>query len=517
MDAFDVFDDDANDAEKSVVLMDTFFAVRLVLALLAPVAVVSTSKVVVLTDDTFEGFANDNSAFLVMFYAPWCGHSRALAPEYEQVASELAVNLPVAKVDGTEAEDIATQHDIKGYPTILFVRDGAADEYDGARTRSDIMKWARGKISPALKRLHSVSAIEDWKRGARITALLLLAAPFKQADEQLPHYRAMLGLAGATAVPCGVSEVPPLELALPDLSLPALVVFQKFDDGHRVLSGAAFGKGHKQMLRFVKQESLPYVSQYSSATEDALFSAEVDLHVLHFHSEPVALPAPLEAVARKLRGEVSVATIDVSKDAFHEVAEYFDVAPRGQLQTPVTLVFHVNNGTKYVHRGPHEGPALIDFVRSLQRGAQAAHARSQPVPAASDGSLVTELVGSNFLSTSQDEEHDVLVMLYSPDCGHCRKLMPVYAKVAAELAKESDVIVAQMNADANDAVGLDPEGFPTILFYPKINKKGVEYDGSRDVHDLVQFVLEVREGRGHIGGLSSSDLDDASAAAKLEL
>ena len=41
-----------------------------------------------------------------------------------------------------------------------------------------------------------------------------------------------------------------------------------------------------------------------------------------------------------------------------------------------------------------------------------------------------ELVGSTFVATTQDKEADVLVMLYAPGCGHCRKLMPVYAEVA---------------------------------------------------------------------------------------
>ena len=75
------------------------------------------------------------------------------------------------------------------------------------------------------------------------------------------------------------------------------------------------------------------------------------------------------------------------------------------------------------------------------------------------------------------------------------------ASLAADLATDAELVVAQMDALANDAPGLEPEGFPTLIFYPKGNKKGVEYDGSRDAFDMKQFIEDVRQGRQHVGGL----------------
>jgi len=68
------------------------------------------------------------------------------------------------------------------------------------------------------------------------------------------------------------------------------------------------------------------------------------------------------------------------------------------------------------------------------RGEATAHLRSQPEPApetAPSGPLV-ELVGSSFARVAFDPAKDVLVQFYSPTCGHCAKLKPVYAKVAAK-------------------------------------------------------------------------------------
>ena len=52
-------------------------------------------------------------------------------------------------------------------------------------------------------------------------------------------------------------------------------------------------------------------------------------------------------------------------------------------------------------------------------------------------------------------------------CRHCRKLAPVYASLAAKLADDADIVIAQIDGEANDVPGMVPEGFPTIIFFPK--------------------------------------------------
>ena len=184
---------------------------------------------------------------------------------------------------------------------------------------------------------------------------------------------------------------------------------------------------------------------------------------------------------------------------------------RGSLATPALLAFSLDNGTKFVHTPSPAGAALsgdaaIAFARAALGGQLAPHIRSQP-ESPSEGPLI-ELVGANFRNVVHDPTKDVLVQFYSPSCGHCAKLRPVYEKVAAHFAYDAEVVVAQIDAIANEVLGLEPAGYPTIIFYPKANKRGVEYDGSRDLHDLVQFVDAARAGRNHIGGLPGGRLGE---------
>jgi len=67
----------------------------------------------------------------------WCGHCKKLAPEYASAARQLRHDTPplrIAKVDATENKQLASQFEVKSYPTLKFWCKGAVIDYDGART-----------------------------------------------------------------------------------------------------------------------------------------------------------------------------------------------------------------------------------------------------------------------------------------------------------------------------------------------------------------------------------------------
>ena len=127
------------------------FAVILLLGLVYS----QDSNVLTITDSTIDAAIKDYPSILIEFYAPWCGHCKRLAPEYEKAADMLKASGSsgvVGKVDSTVEKTAAGAWSIRGYPTLLYFENGQMiEKYAGGRTAEDIVKYMTEKAEKVQK------------------------------------------------------------------------------------------------------------------------------------------------------------------------------------------------------------------------------------------------------------------------------------------------------------------------------------------------------------------------------
>lgn len=131
-----------------------------IIALLAVLVLgLVSAQVVDLTPENFDKLVDGSRPAFVEFFAPWCGHCKKLAPEYEIVGEAFAkTDVLIAKVDADQHRELGNRFDIHGFPTLKFFPKGKKDspvKYESGRSAEDIINWinketgANGRIKKA--------------------------------------------------------------------------------------------------------------------------------------------------------------------------------------------------------------------------------------------------------------------------------------------------------------------------------------------------------------------------------
>ncbi|HMU80181.1 MAG TPA: thioredoxin [Microthrixaceae bacterium] len=95
-----------------------------------------------LTESTFdEEVASSTEPVLVDFWAEWCGPCKMVAPILEEIATEQAGKVRVAKVNVDENPGLATKFNVMSIPTMIVFKDGQeAQRLIGARGKPQLLE-----------------------------------------------------------------------------------------------------------------------------------------------------------------------------------------------------------------------------------------------------------------------------------------------------------------------------------------------------------------------------------------
>jgi len=471
-----------------------------------------SSDVLVFDDKNFAEEVSKYDYVLVEFYAPWCGHCKSLAPEYEKAATELKGIAHLAKIDADSNRKTAQAYQIQGFPTLKLFKEGKFfKEFDGGRKADDIVAWMKKKTGPVAKHLHNQQEIDAFVTESQEKALIGYYNSESDAKKFFDGY---------------TSEKLFEDFAAGFVTDPELV--EKHEAGTIVLH-RPFGEpvnykdtnpstadleGFKD---FVLSHGYPLVEEISSSNFQRFVDAGVPLVVLFFDpaKKDESLLKAYEDAAGEFKGRLSFATSDGV-----EYKEQLDSMGGNSAKLPELTAMVIEKRINYAFPSDEEltKETISAWCTNLLSGNVKPHYRSEEIPEKNDGPVYV-VVGKTFESVVLDENKDVLLEFYAPWCGHCKSLEPKYNRLGEFLKPhEKSLMIAKIDATANDTP-ITIEGFPTLFFFPKGSKsKPIPFDGPRTEKGILEFLQKhAVASKDDIANLTFTSAADITAEKKDEL
>jgi len=443
-------------------------------------------NVLVLTADNFDAAVADNQFILVEFYAPWCGHCKALAPEYAKAATQLKdedSSLKLGKVDATIETSLAGKFSIRGYPTLKFFRDGKPGEYSGGRTAAEIINWLKKKTGPPALTLSDVEGAKAFTEGKDVAIVGL----FKNKESESAKIFLEVA-AGLDDIPFGISDSDALFEEY-KVTKDTIVLIKAFDEGRNDLE--ADGVDADALKKFIRKNELPTIIEFTQEAAQKIFGGDNKNHLLLFISKASSsIEDTLKeytAAATGYKGQVLFIYIDIDDDDNERILEFFGLTPE---DCPTVRFINIGEDmTKYKPESSELTKDIIsEFVQGVIDGKISPHLMSQNVPEDWDKNPVKVLVGKNFNEVAKDKSKSVFVEFYAPWCGHCKQLAPIWDELAEKFKDNGEVVIAKMDSTANELEDVKIQSFPTLKYFPKNSDEVIDYSGERTLDALAKFV-----------------------------
>ena len=99
-----------------------------------------SQQIIHVTDSSFEQDVLKNSTpVLLDFWAEWCGPCKMIAPILDQIATEYAGKVVIAKMNVDANPKTPMKFNVRGIPTLILFKNGQAEgQKIGAVRRADV-------------------------------------------------------------------------------------------------------------------------------------------------------------------------------------------------------------------------------------------------------------------------------------------------------------------------------------------------------------------------------------------
>ena len=440
-------------------------------------AIREEDHVLVGTTDNFDELVTDDNNVLVHFYAPWAGHSKALAPEYSRAAKklkELGSEIKLAKVDATVETKLAEKYGIQGYPTLKFFKKDRVIQYSGGRTETELISWLRKKTSPPSLRLDSLEEIQDFLKMREVAVFFF----GEQSDGILTYH-----LAAEDFETIEFVNTTNMEAAKHYGVAPGSVLL--FNKPNGVQAKMEPGFTEATLEAFIAKESQRYLEIFSELTAPRIFGSQNTKYLILFDvSESGDSMKVFREVAPKVHSQIQCVFIETDIEENKQIVDFFRISDH---QVPQILLITLDGDMeKYQMFGDITKENIYNFIAGFEAGKLEQHLMSEEIPETQNGP-VYKLVGKSFHEVVKNSAKGVFVHFYAPWCGYCQKLEPIWDKLAELMKDNKDVVIAKLDTTVNEVRNVKVPSLPTLRFFHS-DGRVVDYKGSPTLDGFQMFI-----------------------------
>ena len=469
---------------------------RLSFYLLVICSIVATARselvddqgVLVLDTENFEEAIDTHEFILVEFYAPWCGHCKALAPEYAKAAAELEhrdSSIKLAKIDATENQDVAKMFGVAGYPTMKFFRSGQPIAYNGGRRANDIVNWVEKKTTPLTVILNSAAEAKKLIESNDVNVI----AYFKDDDhvalkgimtlaEDLDGYSYKFGITNKPGI---LSEY--------NIEEEGVYLLRDFDN-----NTPAKYKGKSFMIPdlkfFIHDHALPTLINFNPRLPPRIFASINPSLYLIVSSESDEFDSQKDLatkLAQEYKRKINIVLIDVAIDKNTGFTDFFLGFKKTDF--PAMRLVHGMQDKYDPESGSFSEEKIKKYIGDRIGSKGVGWTTSEKVPEDWDKTPVKVLVARNFNEIVTTYKN-VFVEFYAPWCGHCKKLAPIWEELGEMLKDREDIIIGKMDATVNQLDAVRIPGYPSLLLFQGTDATNIPFKGDRSLEMILMFLEE---------------------------
>ncbi|KAI9113336.1 hypothetical protein K1719_015861 [Acacia pycnantha] len=420
--------------------------------------------VLTLDHTNFSDTVNKHNFIVVEFYAPWCGHCKKLAPEYEKAAS------------------ILSSHD----PPVVLAKD--VQEYKGPREADGIVEYLKKQSGPASSEIKSADDATSFIGDNKVVIVGIFP---KFSGEEFKNFTALAEKLRADYDFAHTLDAKYLPRGESSVNGPIVRLFKPFDELF-----VEFQDFHVEALeKFVEETSIPIVTVFNNDPSNHPYvmkffnspNAKAMLFVNFTTEAADSLKSKYREAAEQYRQDgisFLVGDVEASQGAF----QYFGLK---EDQVPLIIIQH-NDGKKFLK--PNVEPDHVSvWLKDYKDGKIQPFKKSEPIPEVNN-EPVKVVVADNLDEIVFNSKKNVLLEFYAPWCGHCKKLAPILDEVAVSFQNDDNVVIAKLDATANDIPSetFDVQGYPTLYFRSSSGQIS-QYDGNRTKEDIIDFIEKNRD------------------------